>query len=207
MTAKKSAVQADVDRATETYAQHQLGRCLQGEGRWLLKRPNDGAFWAEIIHGEAGTILVHGDGPDIALRSWQWKANGIYLVRWIAQSNLGYLSEKVCMGKREFWDEDLARAGLADYIRECASNYEDEKIPEAFGDLLADMPDNETDLLRRLHDAEPDGWWEGGSFGVRPSWDLIGARAACRRLIELLDAEASAERSPAADDSEPGPAS
>ncbi len=180
-----STVEDDIKRADTTYAKHEIKS--RGEGRWLLQNPEWTDMWTEILHCEAGTIIVHGDGPDIAFRSYVWNAEGHYLVRWAGRGGTDYIGSKVCMGEAESWDRDLALEELREYVGECI---DDGETPGQglVSLLMEDFPEHPHDLARAMYEAnayDHDGWIPG----TRPSWTLIAAQAACRRLTALLDAE------------------
>ena len=183
-------VEQDIEQAKATYATHVI--VDRGPDRWRIRKA-DGCsnFWTEIIIGAAGTVIVHGDGPDLILRSWKNSESGRNLLRWVASSNLDYLAGSVACGKDRVYDAELARQ----YARELADQYiEDYGSTDATAKKLLDLVENPStpwddgvEIRVRLWDIDAELELEG--LGLRPSWDLISAQAACARLTELLDDE------------------
>ena len=181
-----STTEQDIEQAKDVYSTHVI--VDHGPGRWLMKRADGcGNFWTEVIVGEAGTVIVHGDGPNMVFRSWGRRTYAHRLIGWVGNSNLGYIAEKIVCGEWSVYDEDQARQDVCDSLENYAEGSE---IRRELVDLLtkdfyhSSTWANDAALHGRLFEIDCNGEW---NVGHRPAWNLIAACAACSRLAELLD--------------------
>ena len=185
-----STVEEDIKEATKNYASHVITK--RGDGRWSLNRVTGNYFRTEVIHGDDGTVFVHGDGPEIAFRTHKRNAEPYSLIRWVADSSLRESGPKVFLGKSNDWDADLARRQLAAHTEETII---EEGLPTKQLEELRELatspffPENQHDMGEAMQTAVGSSldYWVPG---IRWSWNLIAARAACKKLIALLDAYA-----------------
>ena len=178
-----TTVEQDIAYATKIFKDHEIRR--RTEDKALLQRSNDGAYWTEIVRGERGTLIIHGDGPDLMFRNWH-TAPLETLAAWVAEGGFPYLSTKVACGTGLIYDGDLAKVHLREHLLE----EPDSEAKELLGlDLWGGHQEHE--MIAELSDIFPDSWeWK---LGYRPSWNLIAAQAACKKLIELWKCDALPE--------------
>jgi len=186
-TGKAEILDRDILRGQQAYARHQIAsaRPFDAPSRWLLRRPEDNAYWTEIVILEAGTIVIHGDSPDIAFRWWRTMPPA-KLVRSVAMSNFDYLRQKIVMGDGYVYDTLSAESDVHQLLVD-AEKDEEEELAQELRDFIESPPDwaNEQEIHEGLVSIKPDLW--EFPFGRGPSTNLVFARAACRRLMELLD--------------------
>ena len=187
---------------------------VMSEDRALLSRPESGIFKTEFILGWAGTLIIHGDCPDIILRSYSDQSGLEYLIRWAAQGGYDYIGSKAVAGQtKEFsWEEAQHQLStdLLDRIRDHNEFYDDEKHVECIGALvenelersdprhaLAELSEfieqlgdeySQDALFRELDGVVDcmDSYYEG-HLGMIPAKNLIYAVAACKRAVAILD--------------------
>ena len=180
--------ESEVAEADKVYATHQIEK--PGEGRVFLKRPDEGAFWTELIHGGAGTLIIHGDGPDIVFRSWRWKETMENLIYWVGHSDVGYMSSKVVMGKVHRFELSEAKRELREYGEELDEEQVDLKA--AIVEFLEEdwrHHDGDDPFHAQVHEAlsEHDSTiYEIFPLGRLVDSNFLLAQAACRRAHALL---------------------
>lgn len=101
--------------AAKAFESHEVRRLSNTE--WSVKRPGRSEFWAHVLAGEHGHLLVYGD-IDPCVFAYGPKNSPEALVRWIGGEEMsagheGYVAQKAAigMGCREAvweWDADTA---------------------------------------------------------------------------------------------------
>ena len=185
---RKMQIEEDIKWAHDAYFDHIILK--QKEDRIVISRPQNIVFYTEIVMGSFGTLFVHGDGPNIAFCSYRNSYGFTDLIDWAASSSLDYLKSKISMGHGNVYDEDLATKEIESFL---GTDYEgcfEDKTLESFKDLLeyeSHYFENEHTLRSYLYDnSSSDDYEYFYNIGIRPSWNLIAARAACKKAIELL---------------------
>lgn len=167
---------------TNLYQNHQIIR--RSPDRIYFADPKDCNLWAEIVAGARGTLIFHGDGPDLILRSYRDSYTLEDLVRWVASNNVGYLATKVVAGEARVYSAEQARKDIEARIQELRED-EEEARAKALESWLDDT-DFEFEVPMRLSlQASFDDAWEW-NIGTVISEELIFLRNACIRCAELL---------------------
>ena len=190
----------DIELSKNSFTGHKIAS--EDESRATIRNPDNSNYWTEIIQGQAGLLVIAGDGPDIALRTYRSGSTIEGLVRWCAGSNLDYLATKVAIGTARKHCPDAMAHDLREYCvdqrdalgelpyEECddaaaqyAAGIEGVEELELVADGCYDLTEGE--CWRRITDVCSDlGEYK---FGQRYTSDLIAGREACRRLVELWD--------------------
>jgi hypothetical protein len=142
----------------------------------------------EIICASFGDLIVHGDWEPVVFGrhcggSWRGK------IGWIGSSSIGYAQQKARLGT----GEDLEELDPEECIRDILDYRQNDVIP-------ADLAREAYDLVKRWNDLEgarniiAEYNSELYAFGALPTWAMLHAWSAVRRLDELLDAEESNEQ-------------
>ena len=200
MSAKQKRHEMLERMASEAYAQHVLKRAAPD--RWLFKREGSGTFWAEVVTCAGGRLVIVGDGPDLIF--WGGGCTGEEQVRWAATAEIDYLAGKVQAWRNNRngmeWDEDVALDQVRREIAEAESREMDEDgdIDEGAAkdarewrevlDAYRSSYTGEHEFSRVVYEITNDPEYD---FGRVVASDVYYARAAFRRLAELLDAPAA----------------
>lgn len=169
--------------AIQDYRSHEILEQDPGKSI-LLQRPGCSNYWAEILFGRAGSLIITGDGPDIVLRRWSNYSHET-MISWCATSGLDYLASKVMTRNGRIWSFDYAVGELEGYARD----YEGESLGKSALKMLERIEkgyvgEEESEFHEEWHDVCRN-WYEG-RLGARPSMELIRAREICRRARTLL---------------------
>lgn len=146
--------QKDADRI---YANHVI--TSRNETSWVIKGADKMSFWAEIMVGVRGALVMTGDGPDMILRSWYDHKKPRGLVHWVGHSSSGYIGEKVHAGKRFAFDGKQAVLDVLEFFESAFENYEERRhgdIAELRDRVLKDW-EREMERIERWKkdDADP----------------------------------------------------
>lgn len=167
------------------YAHHIVVRLE--DHRILLKRPGHSEYWTEFVAGSMGTLLIHGDGPDIVFRLWHREHTIESMIRWVArQTSPSYLASKILLGIKEEYDPVLAKQELREYIEDLDAD-DDSKgsLQDIFDEESYWWPEEQHDLQKALLEVDPDLWEM--HFGWKPPEALESLQAACRRCLACLE--------------------
>jgi len=188
----------------EAFAQHQITK--RSEGRWLLRRPDSGSYWAEVICLAGAQLFVGGDISPVVFGYAD--TSGEDRVRWLGGTSdiLYYVAQKASIGMgsdalTKQYDVDVAGADL----RALAKEYEDHEFREGRGipdcpvqaaldDLALCCPDGPERLHEQLREElEPlrADWLldDRGYLGMVLAPRVYYAWGALARLTKLLDEE------------------
>jgi len=194
----------------------------RGDGRWVIaKKYEDGAwcgfYMAEVIVGVHGTLIVHGDISPVMFGHYSGYTDPLQVVGWVAYSGISsYLQSKAHIAFCAPFDRDLTKSfnpdvaiwelkdRLKDRLQELEDYYEDvDEIddPEvaAWRKAIRGVGGDAWEMVRHelYDDLEDAGCCDVGEMiwdiGEVPAARLYYAQAACRRLLELLDAEKQEE--------------
>lgn len=185
--------------AAEAYSKHTITGVVVGTphvSSWMLgagpTSPRWAPRWTRVIAAEA--LIITGDGPDLIFRGGP--VGGTAKVRWAADSEVDYLAKKLIAGPHSDiglgvdWCPEVARADMEAHIAELARWGESDAAITQFRTVLAGDFDSHFDWLRLMgeHVTDPGEY----RFGRRVASCVFEARAVCRRLVQLFDAEGAA---------------
>lgn len=202
------------EHADETFSRHEI--YMTGPCRIYIRRPDEGDMWTEIVLGAMGTLIVHGDGPDIAFRSWNRSTSFYHFMHWAGHSQPEYVRSKVCMGKATVFCEETARSSFVEAITErfrdlardifgedaegadlrellqtvSGSDRVTVKALDDLVDAVGAIPEarSEFEIWRVIQENDPWGLFdECYDLGTINSRNLMNAMAACRRAVWLID--------------------
>lgn len=188
-------------RAWKDFADHVLeGEAYWDEGRgarWVVRQPGTYIYYAEIIAGAGGSLVVHGDIDVVRFAHCGDHSDAWNRLRWMGHcTDIDYyVAQKASIGRAceaEQYDEDVAKAYLREMIRDereamREAEEEDRKrhaaTIEAYKDAL-DHTENQTEMLSVL--------WHHGEYeyptglGMRTATRVLYAHAALNRCVSLL---------------------
>lgn len=183
------------------YENHQIVE--ESEKRVLMMRIDDEgeprfAFWIEFILGRSGTLMLHGDGPDMMYR-WYSNNDMRTYVEFVARGGC-YPASKVCSGTTEIFSEEEFENDLREYLdgRVQGEGISPDREDELFEDVMSEGRLGEySGVYSKVHaqcaavevlsKVDPDVFEVVGGWGVSQSPEIMLCEAAARRLITLWD--------------------
>lgn len=173
----------------EAFARHEIKSGSLEERRLVLRRPDSGYYWCEILFPRSA-VMVHGD-ISTAVFGYHNENDPRMLTAWVARSGLTYMGEKFRIGMNDGgslcwdWDADVA-------VRELEERRQD-WMEDGVGDL---------EEAREKFDAAVDAARDGDRYGLRRALFDLGeydldpgkvlaprvyhAKAAVERLWQLI---------------------
>ena len=114
----------------------------------LLGREGSSTMITEFILGRWGTLVIHGDGPDMMLCGRSPFGCVEAAIRWVASAwkhkDYRYIASKVIAGERREFSVEAARAELAAQLEEDVNEYnefaEDEENPRLPLETIGNRP-------------------------------------------------------------------
>lgn len=209
MNAREKYEQEMTELAERAYDQHELYHHEVGSQNWIIKRPRSGEFWTEIINLYGGGVLLHGDGDTCLFRWYDGHKDQLAAIRRIARSSLGYIAEKEAIGisgRQPQYEQDVFVDDLLDMFDD-DDEYATSRVNEKYGsakkwaDAIAeeifiyDMNPGTVSYdpcdLEDILDLAELGWVEDEIYllGRVHPLRIYHARAACAKLLELLEGE------------------
>lgn len=174
---------------------------------WVCKTKGENNFWFEAVVVSAGSLLVHGDISCVLFSQCRYK-DPESVLRWMGMTNdlCYYVMQKATIGMNGgpellesfnagvWWHEALRH--LEDVLDDSAKyenvrtrpDFSDIKdlVPEWLFEIVSEGPSESGEVGSfdsRAYDAGVHGW------GRVPSYRLIHAHEATRKLCQLLDKE------------------
>ena len=205
------------EQAKEAFSEHVIKE--KGDRRWVIAKKYEDGSWCgfyltEIIVGVGGTLIAHGDIDASIFSCFGKYDDPLQVVRWVANSGVAnYLVSKATIGMTTQHTEGMTKRFDADVaIWEMEDRIKDRlaEIEEDVDEDMDEIDDHEIAAWRRAIRAVGGDAWEmvrlqlyddlidaGCSdvgemiwdIGLVPASRIYYAQAACRRLLELLDAE------------------
>ncbi len=153
------------------------------ERAMLLTRPQSSVFRTEFLCGQMGTLVVHGDGPDLLMRTYRAKSTLESKIRFLAENGYDYIASKVVIGETHTFNLDVFHHDIAEDINYYIEN--DDAEHAALLHNILDRTECKWTLQQAMWDEYPDCEWP--SYGEVPSTNLVMAKMAARRALELLN--------------------
>lgn len=205
MTSRNEYIEDAQAQARGDFAKHRIR--FRDERSWSCFRPWgeagwDSTFWFEVVVLRGGSLLVHGDIDLIHFAQYGKYTNPEEVVRWMGdRRDLGYyVAQKATIGMQagdnvvtthsnEVWLHDASQ-----YIQEMYG--EDSRgVPEWLCTLKDAVVAQGITQVVQLDEYQTYEAAEVGaldSWGRVPTWRLVYAHEAVRRLVQLLDEEGRA---------------
>ncbi len=163
------------------------GIVVGGLTSWIIGAPDHGNHAAEIVLLGFNSILVHGDCPDVLFCGGDGGADVDRLV-WLAGGSLDYIASKIRAGERRCFDEEIARAEIAEMLAaRCTCNPPDVTECAWCRDLTPVLDEcrgmGQAQYAAAIYEASGDA--EDCDVGWVVSSDVVYTRQAVRRFIEL----------------------
>lgn len=208
-------------QATGHFADHLIRS--RTNNSWTVQRPGknggwDGTFSYEVIASPYhGSLYVHGDIDCVRFAQYGDSGDPERILRWMGgTSDLGYyVLQKAAIGMclprsgrdvLEVYNEGVWLDQALDFAERCNSVDDEpprldperdmELLPEWMQPMMRQLLDGyNIDELLSDHTYMSADAYEVGAFewGLVPSWRLVDAHEALRKLVQLLDAEHAAE--------------
>lgn len=196
-------------QARGDFAHHQIR--FRDERSWACFRPHekggwDSTFWFEAVVLHGGTLLIHGDIDLVHFARYGGYTHPEEVLRWMGSSNdLGYyVTQKAAIGMnlRRGQDDVITTRSTPVWLHAALCYIEDTcgvVLPPS-GDInlrATGAPEWLCDLVEAVvyRGATEEDWpheaYELGAFewGHVPTWRLVYAHEALRKLVALLDEE------------------
>jgi hypothetical protein len=178
--------------------------------RWQIGKANGSSVYrAEVIITYQGGVIIHGDIDLVHFQAYHGPGGARGIIRWVAESNLDYLTTKAAIGTGSVawcYDPDVALDDALSYAEEGEKNPEDYRTfkdpdypslpPETWAqrwrqvaERVADG-DHEHAVAQLIYDKIEDA--EYCDIGKCPAPRVVWAWHMARKLHELLEAEESA---------------
>jgi hypothetical protein len=148
-----------------------------------LHRPKSNVFATEFLRGQLGSLLIHGDGPDLLIRTYR-DTPLLSKISLLATSNYDYITEKVVIGNAEEFSLDVFRQEIEDDIER---HTKDEDVSTELVSSLKKLrlkTECEMSFRNAVWDYYPDPS-DCPNYGTVPSNNLIMAKMAAKRVLEL----------------------
>jgi hypothetical protein len=145
----------------------------------LIKKPGRSEFWAEIICGVAGTVIVHGDFDMCGFRGW-YKDSWRQVLSWVASSHIDYLVAKASHLTDEVYTHEFCRQTAEEDLE----RYLEEELIDFDTCSKAKSLLYEPDKAREfIYNATADAELY---FGEVAASRVVFAHVAIQKLVELL---------------------